>query len=211
MKLPTIEQIAAMAANIQTETTADGKVCMAMDIWVKAHCCLLLAEMQDESIQSDELLLDSITRGLYNKMPLADFLKAIYPKSKTADTMKWYRDFLVDELALFARTKKLPELSLSKIQSHIARLIEDQRLGGVDDAEAFALKFMKHRNQSAQQIRKNKAAIGGAKKNTKKQKKVLDASENGTSKTNAAPSKSNRAPSRKNAAPTSKKRAGSKQ
>jgi hypothetical protein len=209
LPLPPIEQLAALAASVNTETTAQGKIDMAIDIWQLAQQRIDQHNRVKEQAKRFSEKFDSILEGrkITEGMPLDSFLKNLFPSSKPEDTMKWYRDFVRDSIPTWRMVESKPPLPESEMQNAVAEIIELGRREGIPLAQSLAFQFLKHRNAAAKKARSEKGKTGAQKKHLEQKKTT----KNGTSKTNAAPSKSNRAPSRKNAAPTNKKRAGSKQ
>ena len=208
LPLPPIEQLAALAASVNTERTAQAKIDMAIDIWQIAHQRIEHhGNVTAQTARSAEKF-DSIMAGrvVYDGMPLTSWLKELFPPSKPEDTMKWYRDYLRDNVTFDREQLGKPTLAESELQNTIAAIIERDREQGIAHAYLSAIQFLKHRNAAAKQARSEKGKSGAQKKHLEQKKEV----QNGTSKAAHAPSKSNRSPSRKKATPSNKKRAASK-
>ena len=209
LPLPPIEQLAALAASVNTERTAQGKIDMAIDIWQLAqqrieHHSNVTAQAA-RSVEKFDCILEG--RVVHDGMMLPSFLKALFPSSKPEDTMKWYRDFIAYSIPGWRTVESKPPLPEAELKNAVAENIERSRREGIPFAELLAIQFLKHRNQTAKKTKSERAKKGAEKKHLEQEKTT----KNGASKTKAAPSKKKRAPSKKNTAPTNKKRAASKQ
>jgi hypothetical protein len=209
LPLPPIEQLAALAASVNTERTAQGKIDMAIDIWQLAHQRIEHnGNVTAQTARSAEKF-DTIMEGreVQDGMPLASFLKNLVPSSKPEDTMKWYRDYLRDNVIFCRGQEGKPPLPESELQSAVVAMIERDRNEGVVSAYWNAIGFRKHRNAAAKKTQSERGKKGAEKKHLEQKKPT----KNGASKAILAPSKTNPAPTIKNAATTNNKRAGSKQ
>ena len=212
LPLPPIEQLAALAASVNTERTAQAKIDMAIDIWQLAQQRIERHSTVTEQAARTAEKFDSIMEGreVQDGMPLASFLKNLFPSSKPEDTMKWYRDYLRDNVKFCREQEGKPPLPESELQSTVVTMIERDRNEGVGSAYWNAIGFRKHRTAAAKKTRSERGEKGAQKKLEKTSRTAKTPTKNGASKASLAPSKKKRAPSIKNAAPTNTKRAGSK-
>jgi len=206
--LPPIEQLAALAASVNTETTAQGKIDMAIDIWQLAQQRIDHHNRVKEQSKRFSEKFDSIIAGreIHEGMPLDLFLKNLFPSSKPEDTMKWYRDFVSDSIPAWRMVEGKPPLPESELKNAAAEIIERGRREGIPSAHSLAYQFLKHRKAASKNMKSERGKKGAQKKHLEQKKTT----KNGTSKSKRAPSKTNRAPSRKNTAPTNEKHAESK-
>jgi hypothetical protein len=209
LPLPPIEQLAALAASINTQRTAQGKIDMAIEIWQLAQQRIEHhSNVTAQAARSAEKFNSRLEgREVHDGMLLPSFLKALFPSSKPEDSMKWYRDFIADSMPAWRITEGKPPLTEAEMKSAVAENIECGRGEGIRLAELLAIQFLKHRNAAAKKAQSERGKKGAKKKHLEQKKTT----KNGTSKTSAAPSKKNTAPSKENTAPTNKKRAASKQ
>ena len=77
LPLPPIEQLAALAASVNTERTAQGKIDMAIDIWQLAQQRIEHHSNVTAQVRRSAEKFDSILEGreIHEGMPLDLFLK----------------------------------------------------------------------------------------------------------------------------------------
>ena len=197
-KPPELHVLASLASNIQTETTAKGKVEMALLIWSTAHDSIVeYTDMHNFCLRiMPSKYLERIRKcDFYDGIKLVEFLKRLFPRSKPEDTMKWYRDYLKAHFSF-----KHPEMNAEQIQEQVNEIIERRRTEGITNAQQSAYRFAQYRESASAKTRKVKSA--NAAKSVSRQKKAPDtkislvAAKNGVSKAPATPSKKSRTPSK---------------
>jgi hypothetical protein len=195
LPLPPLEQLAALAACINTERTAQGKVDTAIDIWQLAHQRIEHHNKVRAKSDQSSAQIDAIMKGriVHDNMPLDAWLKELFPKSKPEDTMKWYRDYLTDTIPAHRSLEGKSPLSEPELEAAVKVTIQKDREEGVNFAYLSAVQFLKYRNTAAQKARSERGKKGAEKKHLVPKKEA----KNGTSKTKRAPSKAKRAPSKK--------------
>jgi hypothetical protein len=153
MKLPTIEQIAAMAANIQTETTALGKVKMALLIWENAQEAIIEYELVD---YYENQFKDDSSHGFVDGMSLSAFLKKVFPNSKPEDRMKRMRDYIKSRIDA-NHSRESPSLTESDIDNEVVRVLSLYRKNGVRNAVDEMHYLLQESYSQASIARKDKA------------------------------------------------------
>jgi hypothetical protein len=164
--LPPIEQLAALAASVNTETTAQGKIDMAIDIWQLAQQRIDHHNRVKEQSKRFSEKFDSIIAGreIHEGMPLDLFLKNLFPPSKPEDTMKWYRDYLRDNVTFDREQMGKPTLAESELQNTVAAIIEREREQGITHAYLSAIQFLKHRKAASKNMKSERGKKGAQKK-----------------------------------------------
>ena len=173
LPLPPIEQLAALAASVNTERTAQAKIDMAIDIWQLAHQRIEHhGNVTAQTARSAEKF-DSIMAGrvVYDGMPLTSWLEELFPPSKPEDTMKWYRDYLRDNVTFCREQEGKPTLAESELQNTVAAIIERERVQGISHAYLSAIQFLKHRKAASKNMKSERGKKGAEAKKHLEQKK----------------------------------------
>ena len=195
IKLPPIEQLAALAASIQTERDPDSKVKVAIAIWERAAHHI---DKRNEILDKIEAQTDMIEAIPFAAGCLDKALKTALPDSKIEDARKWWRDYTAHNVLFDRQQRDLPELSTHEIESLCQSILErDRAEGGIIPAS-----FMHFVTRHKKTVAKERGKLGAAARKKNAEKNSLLAKKQNKN----APTKSKQAPSKKKNALTKRKR-----
>ena len=195
LTLPPIEQLASLAAMIQTETDADAKVLVAIAIWERAAHHI---DKRNQILDKIEAQADMIEAKPFAAGGLDKALKIALPDSKPHDARKWWKDFTAHNVAFDRQQRDLPALSTDELESLCQSILERDRAEGGIIPTSFTRFVARHKKTVARERGKLGAA---AKKKNAENNSLLAKKQNKN-----APTKSKHAPSKKKNALTKRTR-----
>jgi hypothetical protein len=183
--LPTHQELATLAASIQSPADPAGRVAEALAIWRAAGAALHEQERRHlQAAAFEERMNDRMGgREFFDGMTRDQLLAALMPTLKTAgDRLARWRQYLPHALRFDklmasggAVTPQALEAMPETTQEEIERALESERHGNFPKwrAESIAFGFLKWNDSQAAEKRVNRARKAGAAKHS--QKKPLDA------------------------------------
>jgi hypothetical protein len=195
LTLPPIEQLASLAALIQTETDADAKVKVAIAIWERAAHHIDKRNRILDRIEAEADMIEAIPFAAGH---LDKALKTALRDSKPHDARKWWRDYTAHNIAFDRQQRDLPELSTDELESLCQSILErDRTEGGIVPAS-----FMRFVARHKKTVAKERGKLGAAAKKKNAENNSLLAKKQSKN----APTKSKQASSKKKNALTKTKR-----
>jgi hypothetical protein len=193
--LPPIEQLASLAAMIQTVTDADAKVLVAIAIWERAVHHI---EKRSRILDRIEAEADMIEAIPFAAGGLDKALKTALPDSKMHDARKWWKDYTANNVVFDRQQRDMQELSTVELESLCQSILErDRTEGGIIPAA-----FMRFVSRHKKTVAKERGKLGAAAKKKNAENNSLLAKKQNKN----APTKSKHAPSKKKNALTKRKR-----
>lgn len=149
----TINQLAQLAASINTEITAADKVKMAWDIWHAADHMISIERGYEEEPAPAPIIL-----------PFIEYLRMVYTEGNDDDLQKYYRDYIKDEIAYYREMKEEPPYSEFEILSEYQKIIEKEKAEGVLVSEQRLRHLREHREQQKHIKYSYRGKLGAAKR-----------------------------------------------